>query len=66
MMSAYNLGQTRPYGNVYNYGLWYLGISYIAVPILIGNEGVMSFLSQKDSRDGEYYQCSTAPSTLKE
>ncbi len=34
IMSAYGLGQTRLYSNVHDYGLWYLGISYIAVLIL--------------------------------
>jgi Delta7-sterol 5-desaturase len=34
IMSAYNLGQTRLYGNVHEYELWYLGVSYIAVLIL--------------------------------
>ncbi|NJM76461.1 MAG: sterol desaturase family protein [Acaryochloridaceae cyanobacterium RU_4_10] len=34
IMSAYDLGKTRLYGNIYEYGLWYLGVSYVAILLL--------------------------------
>jgi Delta7-sterol 5-desaturase len=34
IMSAYDLGQTYLYSNVHDYGLWYLGVSYIVVLVL--------------------------------
>jgi len=34
IMLAYDSGQTRLYGNIQEYGLWYLGVSYVGVLIL--------------------------------